>query len=150
MSNKGFKHTGRVVSILESGEVVVAIAPIASCEGCKARKQCGGAKMSGGGESGGERELRVVSPLAGSLSVGDSVDVGITYRVGMIAVVVAYVVPLVLFVALLILMVAVGVEEGVAALAAFIATGLYYIGVYLNRNRFERVVVFELSKRGDL
>lgn len=148
MSNKGFKHTGRVKSISESGEVVVAIAPIASCEGCKARKQCGGAKMSG--ESGGERELRVVSPLAGSLSVGDSVDVGITYRVGMIAVVVAYVVPLVLFVALLILMVAVGVEEGVAALVAFVATALYYIGVYLNRNRFERVVLFELTKRGDL
>ncbi|MFI3259418.1 MAG: SoxR reducing system RseC family protein [Rikenellaceae bacterium] len=141
---KGFKHNGQVVAIEEGGVVVISLRSATACEGCHAKSVCG---SSGSGSDGQMREMRVVSERVAELSVGDSVEVGITYRIGAFAVVVAYLIPLILFIASLVISIECGVEQGVGALIAFLISALYYIGVYLTRDRFERVVAFEVTKR---
>ncbi len=144
MSRQGFKHNGEVISLEEGDVINILLRRMEACDGCKAKSVCSASK--GTDESGATRVMRVVSSCAKSLSIGDIVDVSITYKVGMIAVVVAYIIPLVVFLGSLVVGVALGIEEGVAALITFGVTALYYGVVYMLRDRFERVVHFEVAK----
>ncbi len=144
MNQQGFRHNGEVVS-LEKGDVInISLRAVEACDGCRAKSVC--SASNGKDEGGSIRIMRVVSSCAKSLKVGDIVDVSITYRVGMIAVVVAYIIPLVVFVGSLAMGVALGLNEGVAALVTFAIMAVYYGAVYLLRDRFERVVHFEVAK----
>lgn len=144
MNQKGFRHNGEVIS-LERGDVInISLRAVEACDGCRAKSVC--SASNGKDESGATRIMRVVSSCAKSLKVGDIVDVSITYRVGMIAVVVAYIIPLVVFVGSLAVEISLGLEEGVAALVTFAITAIYYGVVYLMRGRFERIVHFEVMK----
>ncbi len=145
MNQQGFRHNGEVIS-LEQGDVInISLRAVEACDGCRAKSVC--TASNGKDESGSTRIMRVVSNCAKSLKVGDLVDVSITYRVGMIAVVVAYIIPLIVFVGSLAIGVSLGLEEGVAALITFAITAIYYGVVYLMRDHFERVVHFEVMKK---
>lgn len=130
---------------LEMGDVInISLRAVEACDGCRAKSVC--SASNGKDESGSIRIMRVVSSCAPSLKVGDSVDISITYKVGMIAVVVAYIIPLFVFVGSLAVGLALGLDEGVAALVTFVITAIYYGVVYLMRDKFERVVHFEVTK----
>ncbi|MFI3248695.1 MAG: SoxR reducing system RseC family protein [Rikenellaceae bacterium] len=144
MNQQGFRHNGEVIS-LEQGDVInISLRAIEACDGCRAKSVC--SASNGKDESGSTRVMRVVSSCASSLKVGDMVDVSITYKIGMMAVIVAYIIPLIVFVGSLAVGVSVGLEEGVAALVTFAITAIYYGVVYLLRENFERVVHFEVIK----
>ncbi len=144
MSRQGFKHIGEVISVESDNVVVISLRSSSACEGCHAKGAC---SVSGGlSEDGSVRQMRVVSGVAGALSVGERVEVSITYRVGLLAVVVAYILPLILFILSIVVLVAVGVEQGLSALIAFVIAAVYYGVVYLNHKRFESVVHFEVAK----
>ncbi len=157
MQGKGFKHIGKIISIEMSsandsrGVVYVSIDPIAACQGCKAKSQC--ISMSQHSANGTEakdsqsRVIKVESESASNFEVNDAVNVSVTYRIGVIAVVVAYIIPLFVFIAILVALISgFGVEQGVAALVTFSVLGLYYGVVYRLREYFERVVMFEIEK----
>ncbi len=139
MGASGFRHIGRVVA-LEGGVVSVALDKLAACEGCRAKGKC---SVSGGGE-GSTSVMRVASSEA--FAVGELVSVSITYRVGWTAVLFAYLIPLVLFLVSIVALITAGVGEGVAAGVTFGVVAIYYFGVYLLRERFERVVEFGVSR----
>ncbi len=144
MIQQGFRHKG-VVTSLEKGDVItISLRAVEACDGCRAKSVC--SASNGKDESGSVRIMRVVSSCAQSLEIGDKVDISITYKVGMIAVVVAYIIPLFVFIGSLAVGLAFGLDEGIAALVTFVVTALYYGVVYLMRNRFERVVHFEVEK----
>ncbi len=144
-SRGGFKHRGEVVGV-ESGVLLISMRSATACEGCHAKGSC---TVVGGGE---ERIMRIEregaegAEGAESYCVGDMVEVGIEYRVGFMAVFVAYILPLLLFVAVIAGLVLGGVDQGLAALGAFVVTAIYYIGVYIFKDRFERVVRFSVRK----
>ncbi len=141
MAAQGFRHIGKVVGIEDGGVVNIAIHRAEACEGCHAKGYCISNREQ---ESEGERVMQIVSDIAGRLTIGESVEVAISYRVGAVAVFWAYVMPLVLFIATIAIGVACGVEQGVVALLAFGVAAIYFGVVYLCRRRFERVVSFRI------
>ncbi len=158
MSSQGFQHIGKIISIEESeveqrGVVYVSISPIAACEGCKAKSQCHSMSEVAKDGTKGDSQNRVVkvecdNSRVSMLAVGDMVDVSVTYRIGMIAVMVAYIIPLFVFIVMLAGLVAgVGLDQGLAALVTFATLGIYYCVVYALRGYFEQVVAFEIDKR---
>ncbi len=144
MSGSNFRHVGRVVGIESGGVVVVKLDKLAACEGCKARGKCGN-NLGVEGES-ASSIMRVVNSESQNFEIGESVTVSITYRVGMIAVMYTYVIPLILFLGAIVILLTFGTNEGLAACLSFVIVALYYVGVYLMRERFERVVDFKIEK----
>ncbi|MFI3304644.1 MAG: SoxR reducing system RseC family protein [Rikenellaceae bacterium] len=142
MSRRGFCHSAEVVSLGDGDIVELMIVSATACEGCHAKGSCG----ASGSKDGQKRIVSVVSNLAGELNVGERVELSIKYSIGAYVVVVAYIVPLVVFVATIGVAIAMGVEQGVSALLGFLLAAFYYCGVYLFRNRFERVINFEIRK----
>lgn len=147
MSNGNFRHRGVVVSLETDDVVMVSLTAIAACEGCRAKAHCNISHEEGNTAESRKRILRITSNLSQRLEVGDEVDISITYTIGMIAVIVTYIIPLFIFVGALSISIAMGVEEGIAALGTFAVLALYYYAIYLLRNRFERVVRFDIQKR---
>ncbi len=142
MSRKGFCHSAEVVSIGEGDVVEVMIVSATACDGCHAKSICG----SSGDEAGRQRRVVVVSELASQLSVGEHVELSIKYGIGAFAIVVAYLVPLILFVGSIALSLAMGVDEGFAALIGFGVAAVYYLCLHLLRTKTEQVVRFEIRK----
>ncbi|MFR9620782.1 MAG: SoxR reducing system RseC family protein [Rikenellaceae bacterium] len=150
MRSGGFHHIGRVLSIEQWGEslthgvVYVSMESVEACQGCKAKSQCTSMGKSEGGES---RVVKVASSAIDQFEVDDSVRVSVTYSIGAMAVVVAYVIPLVILIGMLVVLIGVfDVEQGLSALTTFVTLGIYYGGVYLCRRFFESAVKFNLEK----
>lgn len=150
MKRQGFRHIGEVVALERGGEkgsdrgvVSVSFNRTAACDGCHAKGHC---TVSVEGEMDGARVMSVETPLAETLEIGDKVEVSITYRVGAIAVVMAYILPLVVFISTLIVSIAMGLDQGLSAGVAFVVAALYYCGVYICRDRFEKIVNFEVNR----
>ncbi len=142
MSRKGFSHSAEVVSIGENNLVEVMIVSATACEGCHAKGSCG----ASGDEQGRQRVVSVVSELAPSLVVGERVELSVKYSVGAFAIFVAYVIPLTLFVSSIGVALALGVDDGLAALVGFGVASIYYCGVYFLRRETEQVVKFDIRR----
>ncbi len=110
------------------------------CDGCHAKGACPSAK-------GENRVVSVESDQSSGLSLGDSVEVGVSYQVGAIAVLLAYIVPLLLFVLTILGVVLLGLDEAVAALLGFALTTLYYVWLYSIRDKMRRVVRFYIKRK---
>ena len=119
--------------------VRVAIEVNEACGGCSARKSCAMGQSA-------KREIDVRTAEASRYSAGELVRVGAKQSLGIAAVVLCYVVPLVVLVAALVLAVAAGMPEGAAALASIGATALYYVALYLFRNRISKKITFTINK----
>ncbi len=132
------QHKG-VVERIEHGKVVVAVKPESACAGCHAKGVCG--------ERGEKREIVVETAYAEDYAVGERVIVALEHnRMGVISVVWSYVVPLVVLLAVLFGVNALGYEDIVAAISSMAAIVLYYVGLYLARRMFDRKIKFTIIK----
>ncbi len=138
-SEDSFKHEGRVTKVTD-GRVEVEMGVIAACEGCKAKGNC----ISKSGET---RVLKVECGDAAAYGVGDIVNIAISYEIGFLAVALCYVAPLIFLVGGLSLFVALGANEGVAALLTLFVVGIYYWMLYREQKRFDRVVKFKIKRK---
>lgn len=110
-----------------------------ACEGCHAKGVCG--------EQGKERVIDVETPYATHFSVGERVVVALLRRsMAFSSVVWAYVLPLVVLMATLLVLKARAVADGTAAIAAIGAVVLYYVGLYLFRNKIDKKIEFTIIK----
>ena len=132
------EHKGRVLSIGE-GVVHVAIEVNEACGSCASRKAC----AMGQGTT---REIVVYTDNAEQYSVGEVVNVMARQSVGIMAVVLCYVVPLVVLVIALALAVAVGISDGVAAIISLGVTAVYYLVLGLFHKRIAKKIVFTINK----
>ena len=133
------EHKG-VVRSVEEGIVCVGIEVNEACGSCASRKAC----ARGSSE---QREIVVYTSDASNYSVGDSVQVGAKQSLGVVAVLLCYVVPLVVLVAALAVAVATGFSEGVAALISLGSIALYYAILYLFRGRISKRIIFTINKK---
>ena len=117
----------------------VAIEVDEACGSCASRKAC----AMGQGTT---REIVVCTDDAERYAVGERVNVAARQSVGVMAVALCYVVPLVVLVAALALAIALGCNEGVAAFIALGCTALYYAILAIFHNRISRKVVFTINK----
>ena len=118
----------------------VAIEVNEACGSCASRKACAMGQSA-------KRDITVYTTDAFEYSVGEVVNVAAKQSLGVVAVFLCYVVPLVVLVGALTIAVAVGVSEGLAALLSLGATLLYYAVLYLFRNRISKRIIFTINKK---
>ena len=138
-SAEQIEHKGIVLSV-EEGIVRVAIEVNEACGSCASRKACSMGQSE-------KREITVYTADASDYSVGEQVEVGAKQTLGVVAVLLCYVAPLMVLVASLAAAVAMGVSEGVAALLSLGSTMIYYGVLYLFRNRISKRIIFTINKK---
>ncbi len=139
MATQGFRREARVVETTPEGVVKLSLKCATMCDGCHAKGACPSS-------AGVDRVVSVVSDMSSELAIGESVEVGVSYSIGAMVVVYAYLLPLVLFVLAIVLSLLLGAEQWLAALLGFGVAMLYYVGLYLLRGRMERVVRFDIRR----
>ncbi len=138
MASKSFSHSGQVVA-LGAGSVRVAFESRGACGGCSARSKCGMVDQQ-------RREVDVTLSAGQSYQVGDNVEVAISYQMGVMSVVVAYLIPLLILLGALVAALAIHLGEGEAALISLGVVALYYIGVYVFRSKLDKQIKFTIEK----
>lgn len=137
-SSSEISHKGRVVSVTPE-VTTVEIVSESACGACHAKGLC----------SLGDSKVKMVEvPTSGwsDIRPGDEVEVVLKASMGHKAVLLAYMIPLVLLVAVLLVAVSAGVGELYAGLAAIVAVAVYYFGLWLMRGRLRNEYIFNIKK----
>lgn len=137
-SSSEISHKGRVVSITPE-VTTVEIVSESACGACHAKGLC----------SLGDSKVKMVEvPTSGwsDIRPGDEVEVVLKASMGHKAVLLAYMIPLVLLVAVLLVAVSAGAGELYAGLAAIAAVAVYYFGLWLMRGRLRNEYIFNIKK----
>lgn len=137
-SSSEISHKGRVVSVTPE-VTTVEIVSESACGACHAKGLC----------SLGDSKVKMVEvPTSGwsDIRPGDEVEVVFKASMGHKAVLLAYMIPLVLLVAVLLVAVSAGVGELYAGLAAIAAVAVYYFGLWLMRGRLRNEYIFNIKK----
>lgn len=139
MSMDEISHSAVVREVRET-ETIVEIVSESACASCAAAGLCTAAEAV-------KKEIAVPTVRDEGFYVGESVNVSVRRSLGMKAVLISYAVPL------LILLVIVGslsftsVGEVAAGLAGIGAVALYYLVIYLLRDRFSKEYVFTIRHK---
>ena len=94
-----------------------------------------------------EKTLQLPTDPYASYGVGDEVKVYLKASMGMKAVYLAYFLPLVVLLAVALGLIALGVKDYVAGLCGIGAGGLYYLVLYLVRERLQNEYVFTIASK---
>jgi len=131
------EHEG-VISIVERDAVFVNILQVSACSGCHAKAMCNVAEMK-------EKTIRI--PIENNtFNIGDKVIVSGASRIGLVAVWYAFVIPMILVLVLLFSFRFLYFPESFSVLLSLAGIGLYYLILYLFRNKFNRKFTFNIIK----
>lgn len=135
---KSVDHKGTIIEITE-GNIKVEIVNKSMCAACHAKGFC----------TTGDTKDKVVDVAYynnGEFSVGDTVVVTMKRSMGFKAVWISYVIPLLILLIFLLTLHSLGFGELLAGLASVLAVGIYYLVVYLLRDRISNDFVFTIAK----
>jgi len=140
MKNSGdiIEHQGEIIEI-GIDNIMVEIISQSACSSCNAKSMC---SMS-------EAESKVVEVENKGyemFEVGETVNVILRKSLGFKALYISYLIPLLILILILLSLSSFGIGELTTGLSIIIALALYYIGVYLLRDRFKREFVFTIEK----
>ena len=136
MENK-IKHVG-VVESVNDGRIQVRIIQSSACASCKAAKQCHTSESK-------EKVIDIYSDDT-EYVIGQRVMVMASYKVGLVAVSLAMLVPLVLMTSILFLLTACGYDEITVAVISLLSLIPYYIMLFIFRNQINKRVTFTIEK----
>ncbi len=139
MAKSDVSHSGRVVAI-NPQLTTVEILSASACASCHAAGLCGMGEMQ-------EKAIQVPTDMRAGLVVGEQVEVVLKATMGLKAVWIAYVVPLVVLLVVVLALTAAGTGELVSALSGLGAVALYYLAVYLLRSRLQDTYIFTVNKK---
>lgn len=129
-------HRGTVKSV-DGKHISVEIAQASACSACVAKKLCNSSESK-------DKLVDVVCDEATTYAVGEDVLLTGSLEMGLKAVWWAYIAPLLLLVAVLLMAGASG-NEPLAALSALAVLAVYYGLLYLNRGRLTRKFSFTIK-----
>ena len=130
-------HTGKVVSMTPK-TTTVQIVSHSACSECHAAGLCGLSEFT-------EKAIEVPADPYAAYGVGDEVKVVLKASMGFKAVWIAYFLPLVVLLAITLGLIAAGVPEVLSGLAGIGAVALYYLIVWLRRDRLRNEYVFTIQ-----
>ena len=131
------EHEG-IIDHIDGDIAHVKIDSVSACASCNAKGVCGAADQE-------EKYLDV--PLRGeAYKAGDSVFVQVARHLGFKAVLMGYVYPFLILMAVLIGMLSAGVAELRAGSIALLSIVPYYLLLYLFRNRISKSFTFSIKK----
>ena len=135
------EHEGIVREISENF-ITVEIVNKSACAACHAKGVC----------VAGEEEIRYVdvpysiSSLVEEFNVGDKVNLVLNQSLGVQAVFISYAIPLVILILLLLILSNTGLSELMVGLLSLAGVAVYYLFVFLFRDRLERIFTFSIEK----
>ena len=131
-------HSGIVASICE-GRVQVRILQTSACAACKVAGHCNAS----------ESKEKIVDVLnvgdISKLKVGDSVIVSASGDVAKNALLLGFGVPFLILVSMLLIMLKVFSDEGLAAITALLSLIPYYFVLYLMREKIQQKISFSIE-----
>ena len=134
------KHCGEVVRI-DGHSVFVRMTVNSACSACHAKGVCGASEQT-------DKVVEVETDAATDFQVGDSVEVALMQRdMGSTSVVLAYVVPFLVLAAVLVGAILMGSSEGMAALSALVGVALWYVVLYMLRDKIKNKIKFIIIKQ---
>ncbi|MBR1522481.1 MAG: SoxR reducing system RseC family protein [Bacteroidales bacterium] len=131
-------HTGRIVRITPQ-TTTVAIEQHSACSQCHAAGLCGMSEVK-------DKAVEVPTSPYSSYKVGDTVEVVLKASMGMKAVYIAYLGPLLVMLAVILGLVGLGVGEVAAGLSGIAAVGVYYLLLWLFRDKLRNEYVFTIKE----
>ena len=132
------EHKG-TVALVGRNFVRVDIEVMEACGSCSSRKAC----AMGSSE---KREIMIYTDEAQAYSIGEVVNISAKQSLGVMAVILCYIVPLVVLVTALAIAIMIGLSEGVAAILSLASTSIYFGLLALFRDRLSRKVIFKINK----
>ena len=142
------KHDGLVIAVNGDSTVRVRIVQTSACASCKAKAMCASAESK-------EKEIEAVSD--GLLAIGDEAEVMVQQKIGWKAVLLAYVLPFIVMMAVILL----GNEairlfgneamtkngEAIIGTIALCAMGIYYIILGFFKDKIQKEFSFTARKK---
>lgn len=135
--SESVSHKGRVVRMTPE-LTTVAILQHGACSACHAAGLCGMADMA-------EKTVEVPTDPYAGYGVGDEVEVLLKASMGMKAVWLAYFIPLLIVIAVILGLAGLGVGEVAAGLSGLGALAVYYFLLWLLRNRLKNEYIFTIK-----
>ena len=148
------KHDGIIIALNEDGTALVRIVQTSACAACKAKAMCASAESA-------EKEMTVVLLGDEQWAVGNEVEVMVQQKMGWKAVVLAYLLPF--FVMLAVMFVGNGLlamgdgatgllgdeakREAVLGTVALCAMALYYLVLGMFKDKLQKEFSFTARKR---
>ena len=123
-------HEGIVTKITDD-ELEIKILAQSACAACHAKSACGMGEQA-------EKILTVPRPQGKDFTINQKVNVKMSIRQGNKAAVLAYLIPIILLLAVLFACLGLGLNEGIAALISIVALIPYYIILYLKRDKLKK------------
>ena len=131
-------HDGVVTSV-EKGLVTVRIESVSACATCAAHRRCGFAESK-------DKSVAVPCDDWQNYHQGDTVTVHIDESRGMLAVWLAYVLPALLLLAVIIGLSLAHLPERVVVISAFLVLAIYLCILYLRRRKVETHFTLTITK----
>lgn len=135
---KGTIRQSATVMLVTPSEIEVEVCRPEACAACKAKSVC----SEGGGEG---KRMTLINDGQG-YAVGEQITLVMRRSSGLKAVLIAYLVPVFLIVAALLIFQAMQVKDIIAAMATLGILGLYFLIVRLLRGRINRELTIEIEK----
>lgn len=128
--NNTISHEGIVTKITDD-ELEIKILAQSACAACHAKSACGMGEQA-------EKTLTVPRPQGREFTLNQKVNVKMAIGQGNKAAVLAYLIPIVLLLAVLFTCLGLGMNDGLSALVGIIALIPYYIILYLRRDQLKK------------
>ena len=112
-------------------ELEIKILAQSACAACHAKSACGMGEQA-------EKILTVPRPKGKDFTLNQKVNVRMAIGQGNKAAILAYLIPIILLLAVLFACLGLGINEGLAALISIVAIVPYYIVLYLKRDKLKQ------------
>ena len=139
MSQETVSHSGTILSV-DPQFIKVEIVSESGCSSCHAQGLCGVWDQK-------VKEVMVPTPVSEFYEPGEEVWVDLKASMGYKAVWIAYAVPLVILVSVIMVLLLAGVGELAAGLTGIAAVAVYYFVVWLLRERLRDQYIFTIRKK---
>ncbi|MBP5189603.1 MAG: SoxR reducing system RseC family protein [Bacteroidales bacterium] len=130
-------HHGTVVDVC-NGIVKVEMHVVSACSSCKAHEKCAFVDKD-------DKIVDVETDQWQQFAKGDNVIVSVNESLGLLAVLLAYILPAIVIIASIALLQLLNTSEAITALATLAVTVLYFLLLYLFHNKLQRHFSFGIE-----
>ena len=135
------KHDGIIIALNEDGTALVRIIQTSACAACKAKAMCASAESA-------EKEMTVVLLGDEQWAVGNEVEVMVQQKMGWKAVVLAYLLPFFVMLAVMLIGNTIwAVREEILGTIALCAMALYYLVLGMFKDKLQKEFSFTARKK---
>lgn len=136
MAKNTIEHDGIVIKVADTF-IIVAIQNQSACAACHSKGACGLSEVT-------QKNITAEKPNE-NVKIGDRVIVSASTGNAMLSVLLAYIVPSALIIATLMLLVVAGFSEITAATLSLLTIAVYFIFLYLLRDKFAQKIKFKIK-----